>query len=72
MRSLGLPVLALVVVASWLLLPVVQADVPAQDAVPLHVAGDLVGEQPEAVYNEDARALVRPHAGVPGTDLPGL
>jgi hypothetical protein len=56
-RRLGLPLITLAVVGTWLLLPFLQSDIAAQDAIPLLVAGELVTEQPEDVYHGEATGL---------------
>lgn len=57
MRRLGLPLIALAVVGSWFLLPLLQTGIAAQDAIPLLVAGELVTAQPEDVYHGQATGL---------------
>jgi hypothetical protein len=40
----------LMLLAAWMLTPIAMVNLPAQDATPLYVAGELLPTQPEAVY----------------------
>lgn len=51
------PVLLLVAVGSWLLVPLLVRDVVPQDAVPLLVAGELAPDRPDLVYLDDPSSL---------------